>query len=255
MTRTPLDVFRVYEPHELGADGYPEAWHRLPADSPVLDMADLVLPDGIKHVVRAYAGERCLRCLHPYRATSFGANEWATPPRVEMRRAQLDPEVEIVAIALDDDTGHLPPEAIEHRRKRGTEVLYSPCSRDCAHGGPARWREDSLAMWKEVTGDEPIGRLVANGAQVQAEFRILTVHHLNGRKFDCRWWNLAALCQRCHLVIQRKVQMERVYPFEHTPWFRPFAAGWYAQAYLGESLTREQVDGRLDELLALERMA
>lgn len=31
---------------------------------------------------------------------------------------------------------------------------------------------------------------------------VLTVHHLNRNKADCRWENLVALCQRCHLRIQ-----------------------------------------------------
>ena len=30
----------------------------------------------------------------------------------------------------------------------------------------------------------------------------LTVHHLNGDKSDCRYENLLAACQRCHLRIQ-----------------------------------------------------
>jgi len=89
---------------------------------------------------------------------------------------------------------------------------------------------------------------------VEARWRILTVHHLNGVKHDCRWWNLVALCQRCHLSVQSRVTMERVYPFEHSDWFKPYAAGWYAHAYLGEDLTREETMGRLDELLNLERM-
>ena len=74
-------------------------------------------------------------------------------------------------------------------------------------------------------------------------------------KYDCRWWNLAALCQRCHLSIQGRVVMDRVYPFEHTEWFKPHAAGWYAADYLGEDLTREETYLRLEELLALERVA
>lgn len=109
---------------------------------------------------------------------------------------------------------------------------WSPCDDGCSHGGPVRHVGATEAQW-----------------------RILTVHHLNGVKGDCRWWNLAALCQRCHLVIQGRVVMERVYPFEHSPWFKPYAAGWYASAYLGEDLTRDEVMARLDELLALERMA
>jgi hypothetical protein len=87
---------------------------------------------------------------------------------------------------------------------------------------------------------------------VEARWRILTVHHLTMDKTDLRWWNLAALCQRCHLQIQGKVQMARVWPHEHSEWFRPYAAGWYAWSYLGEELTREQTVARLDELLALE---
>ena len=27
----------------------------------------------------------------------------------------------------------------------------------------------------------------------------LTVHHFDGNKSNCEWWNLMALCQRCHL--------------------------------------------------------
>ncbi len=88
-----------------------------------------------------------------------------------------------------------------------------------------------------------------------ARWRILTVHHLNGVKADCRWWNLAALCQRCHLTIQGRVVMDRAFILEHTDWMKPHAAGFYADKYLGEQLTREQTLARLDELLALERLA
>lgn len=113
---------------------------------------------------------------------------------------------------------------------------WSSCDNHCSHGGPTKPGE--------LTNDFPV-----------AQWRILTVHHLNGVKHDCRWWNLAALCQRCHLTIQSRVLMDRVYPFEHSAWFKPHAAGWYAWAYLGEELSRDETVGRLDELLALERQA
>lgn len=87
---------------------------------------------------------------------------------------------------------------------------------------------------------------------IEAQWRILTVHHLNGIKADCRWWNLVSLCQRCHLEIQAKVHMERRYRHEHSEWFKPFVAGYYAWAFLGEELTEEQTRARLPELLALE---
>lgn len=115
---------------------------------------------------------------------------------------------------------------------------WSPCDDGCKHDGPGRSR----------------GIAIRDGLQ-QARWRILTVHHLNGDKADCRWWNLASLCQRCHLRIQRTVVLPRVFPWEHTEWFKPYAAGWYAHAYLGEDLTREETLARLDELLDLERVA
>ena len=33
---------------------------------------------------------------------------------------------------------------------------------------------------------------------------VLTVHHLDGDKGNCRYNNLVALCQRCHLRIQAR---------------------------------------------------
>ena len=48
--------------------------------------------------------------------------------------------------------------------------------------------------------------------------RVLTVHHLDGDKSNVRLWNLAALCQVCHLVIQGRVAFYQTYPFPHTPW-------------------------------------
>lgn len=82
---------------------------------------------------------------------------------------------------------------------------------------------------------------------------MLTVHHLDLDPSNCRWWNIPALCQRCHLEIQAKVVMEQLYMFEHTGWFQPYVAGYYAYTLLGEDLARDQVMARLDELLSLGR--
>lgn len=60
------------------------------------------------------------------------------------------------------------------------------------------------------------------------DHRILTVHHLDGVKANLVWWNLAALCQRCHLTIQGKVKMDQMYQLPHTAWFMPYVAGYYA---------------------------
>lgn len=93
-------------------------------------------------------------------------------------------------------------------------------------------------------------RHTADGKQ-----RVLTIDHLTGDKADNRWWNLAPLCQVCHLQIQGRVIMQRPWIWEHTPWFRPYVAGYYAMRYLGLDLSRDEVERRLDELLALERAA
>lgn len=47
---------------------------------------------------------------------------------------------------------------------------------------------------------------------------VLTVHHLDGVKTNLWGWNLAALCQRCHLRIQAKVLWDRLWPWPHSPW-------------------------------------
>ena len=54
---------------------------------------------------------------------------------------------------------------------------------------------------------------------------VLTVHHLDGDKANCEWWNLAALCQRCHLKIQSRVKMNQMFMFEHSEWMQPFVDG------------------------------
>lgn len=84
----------------------------------------------------------------------------------------------------------------------------------------------------------------------------LTVHHLDMNPSNSAWWNLLPLCQRCHLSIQARVVIERPWVmFDHSEWFKPYVAGWYAHRYLGETLTRDEVMARLPELLELEHRA
>lgn len=91
---------------------------------------------------------------------------------------------------------------------------------------------------------------------------MLTVHHLDLHPANCSWWNLPALCQKCHLQIQHKVILERDWMFEHTEWFKPYVAVYYGvRAGLLPSTTdyfdsllmvrREFVAAHLDYLLAL----
>ena len=116
---------------------------------------------------------------------------------------------------------------------------------------PADWKEIA-AQVKDTAGckcircDHPHDCLT---------WHILTVHHLDGDKANCSWWNLLALCQRCHLSIQVRVNPDQPYILEHTDWFKPYVAGFYAKKYLGEDLTSDQAKARLAELLDLERIA
>lgn len=184
------ELLRLYAPVELGPDGYPPEWHAT-----------------IKHAVRREAGNRCVRCSHPYRNGEHGDGEW------------------------------------------------SRCDEECQHAGPFRIQYGDALIWTPYDGGCESDGLIGMGFRVQAAWRILTVHHLDGDKANCRWWNLVALCQRCHLQIQGRVLMARIWPWEHTEWFKPYVGGYYAHAYLDEDLSREETMGRLDELLGLERIA
>ena len=123
---------------------------------------------------------------------------------------------------------------------------------------PVNWPEISQAVkdaagWKCVRcghiHDIPAGYM-------------LTVHHLDLNPANCSWWNVPALCQKCHLRIQHKVILERDWMFEHTAWFKPYVAVYYGvRAGLLPSTTdyfdsllmvrREFVAAHLDYLLAL----
>lgn len=242
-------ALRLYAPDELGKDGYPPAWHRCSrcdgtgwlcdaCESPqgkceCSELACSGCPDcwttggcggegSIKALVRACVEHRCVRCGHPYRQGEHGNGEW------------------------------------------------SPCDEGCSHAGPLRWATFEkgtdwfyIEQGRENDGWAPGSLVQVTRAAVapypcgvvHARWRILTVHHLDGDKANCRWWNLAPLCQRCHLQIQGRVQMARIWPWEHSEWFKPYVAGFYAWTYLGEELTRAEVMARLGDLLDLERVA
>ena len=111
---------------------------------------------------------------------------------------------------------------------------------------PANWKEIATAVkaaakWQCIR---------CGHAHSREGWRILTVHHLDGDKANCQWYNLAALCQRCHLHIQAKVVMQRVWAFDHSPWFVPYVAGYYAAQY-GLSTDRAWVEAHADQLIQL----
>lgn len=110
------------------------------------------------------------------------------------------------------------------------------------------------ADWKDIAKrvkDEADWKCVRCGhAHEPATGYTLTVHHLDISPENCAWHNLAALCQRCHLQIQSKVIMERMWILPHSTWFKPFVAGYYAHQF-GLDESREYVMTHLDELIAL----
>lgn len=261
-------VFRVYSPEECGSDGYPRVWNRndgslddlileMMADGDGGSLAPHGMKAGIKDIVRAQANHRCIRCFHPFIVGKSGVME-GPHANAKALAAELGADVEMLDFGIEDMVAdgklHLPMNA-----KR---TNWSPCDAICRHGGPVRSRSSygigwvDVAEFKEgrVAGDlvreveEDIG---GKSPYVQAAWRILTVHHLNGIKADLRWWNLAALDQRCHLFIQRKVTMDQPWPWQHTAWFRPYAAGFYAAKYLKEDLNLDETMARLDELLEI----
>lgn len=62
-----------------------------------------------------------------------------------------------------------------------------------------------------------------------ASGHVLTVHHLDGNKANCADWNLAALCQRCHLSIQGRVKMDQMFfaqILDVSEWFKPHLQGY-----------------------------
>jgi hypothetical protein len=86
-------------------------------------------------------------------------------------------------------------------------------------------------------------------------WHVLTTHHFDGNKANDAWWNLLALCQRCHLSVQNRVKPALPFFLEHSEWLKPYVAGFYAWKYEGRMVTREEAEARLPELLALERRA
>lgn len=209
----------------------------------------------MSELFRIYSPEECGPDGYP---NAWHQSTWApvpagTPAGVEHRLLPIKDTVRELAGNRCERCGHPYPPGVAAAYPRGE---WTPCDERCAHPGPLRYHNPIAPPQpiSEAARDLSAESEGLRRGYFQAQWRILTVHHLNGVKWDCRWWNLAALCQRCHLEIQARVLMERVYPFEHSEWFKPHAAGWYAAAYLGEELTRDEVNARLDELLALERM-
>ena len=105
----------------------------------------------------------------------------------------------------------------------------------CGEHGNGEWTPCDARCKHEPDNSQPVS--VGTVMHGRAQWRILTVHHLDGNKANCEAWNLAALCQRCHLHIQGKVKMDQLF-FEDildvSPWFKPHLEG-YIQAHIDKA--------------------
>jgi hypothetical protein len=113
---------------------------------------------------------------------------------------------------------------------------------------PANWEEVSTEI-KEQAG----WRCEACGTENGPIPSILTVHHLDGDKQNLQPWNLAALCQKCHLRTQATIDFHQavctgVYP----DWLKAHVAA-YRQHW--PRLPISGADGDIDESCASPRNA
>ena len=111
---------------------------------------------------------------------------------------------------------------------------------------PPKWKLIAQAV-KDAAGWKCVR--CGHAHDVKAGY-MLTVHHLDMNPANCEWWNLAALCQKCHLSIQARVIMERPWMLEHSAWFRPFVAGLAAHQN-GLPHDRAFVEAHQDDLILL----
>ena len=91
------------------------------------------------------------------------------------------------------------------------------------HDYPDNWDEIAFAV-KEAAGWKC--ERCGHPHEVETGY-VLTVAHMIPDKSNVEKWNLAALCQRCHLHCQHKIDFEQPYFFEHSGWLK-----WRWEAFL-----------------------
>lgn len=92
----------------------------------------------------------------------------------------------------------------------------------CLHPHEGAWKQSQ----KQKGQVQPAQCDLACRHDDDGKQRVLTVHHLDLNKANVAWWNLAALCQACHLSVQARVDFHQFYMLDHTPWMRPYIKGW-----------------------------
>ncbi len=67
----------------------------------------------------------------------------------------------------------------------------------------------------------------------------LTTHHIDLDKMNCAWWNLVALCQRCHLSWQNVFIIGQLWLFKPPAWLE--RRGWYIRGKNALLETRAEI--------------
>ena len=98
------------------------------------------------------------------------------------------------------------------------EAALQRCAR-CMHPREGNWKP------KNNKGS-PVPCDIACRHEPDDKQRILTVHHMDMNKGNCAWWNLAPLCQVCHLQVQARVDWHQYYMLDHSHWMMPYLKGW-----------------------------
>lgn len=103
-------------------------------------------------------------------------------------------------------------------------------TKDAAEWRCVRCRHPHEGPWKQSQnrgGDlQPAQCDLACQHDNDAKQRVLTVHHLDLNKANVAWWNLAALCQVCHLSVQSRVDFHQYYMLKQTHWIETYIHGW-----------------------------
>lgn len=150
--------------------------------------------DEISKHLKGAAGNRCVRCFHP------AEGNW--------KRGE-EPETELIPTGIKQLA--LPLDMLEDVEL----MIERPVAR--ANG-------DIFSV-----GDEYPGRMQCDMAcrhQKGDKMRLLTVHHLDINKANVSWWNLAPLCQVCHLEVQAHWDWHQYYLVEPPHWMAPYMRAW-----------------------------
>ena len=112
--------------------------------------------------------------------------------------------------------------------------------KDAANQRCARCLHPAEGAWKLRKGENGIGAPCDMGCRHEPDGkqRVLTVHHLDVNKANIAWWNLAPLCQACHLSVQARVDWHQYYMLDHSSWMKPYVKGWTIYQLTGTTVVK-----------------